>query len=315
MIDPARALYDSLDGWPALERLIDNAESEGPYLECKAVAEPRLQSGQRTHLAQALSGFSNTMGGVLIWGISTTKHAHTNLDILSQLEPVGNCRSLLQQIVVASSTLAYPAVVGCETKALHPTPGATKGIVVTYVPKSSGDPVQSLADKRFYLRSGDDFVEMPYDILKKMFAATAGPDVQPVFDPRIVQRAGNVWKIPIVLSNGSSAAASVTKVVVWVLNISACEKVEAQGGFYDTSEVNPGHSVYSTTVNEPIFRGLSFVPGHFLVTMKKGKRPRRILNLRIEVFASGMRGRRWTMAIQLANRGFSVKKTHDTFIY
>ena len=97
MIDPARGLFDSFDTWASLERLIDNGESEGPYLECKTATGIHLQPGHRTHLAQALSGFSNTAGGVVIWGISTTSQAHTGLDILTQIEPIGNCRSFRQQ--------------------------------------------------------------------------------------------------------------------------------------------------------------------------------------------------------------------------
>src|SRR6266702_257335 len=135
MIDAARALFDSLDSWAALDRLIDNAESEGPYLECKTASGAHLQPGHRTHLAQALSGFSNTGGGVIIWGISTSRQAHTGLDVLNQIEPIGNCRNFRQQIDVAMPALAYPAVEGCVTKSLHPAAGASKGVVLAYIPR------------------------------------------------------------------------------------------------------------------------------------------------------------------------------------
>jgi Putative DNA-binding domain len=161
MIDPAHGLFDSLDSWAALERLIDNGEVEGPYLECKTSTGIHLQQGHRAHLAQALSGFANTAGGVVIWGISTTRQSHSGLDVLTQLEPIGNCRSFRQQIDVAVPTLAYPAVEGCKTKTLHPAPGATKGAVLAYIPKTPGDPVQALGEKQFYLRTGAEFVDMP----------------------------------------------------------------------------------------------------------------------------------------------------------
>jgi hypothetical protein len=315
MIDPAQGLFDSFDSWATLERLIDNGEAEGPYLECKTSSGIHLQQGHRTHLAQALSGFSNTAGGIVIWGISTTRHAHTGLDVLTQLEPVGNCRSFRQQIDVAVPTLAYPAVEGFKTKTLHPTPGSTKGVVLAYIPRTPGDPVQALGEKQFYLRTGAEFVEMPYDIVKKMFAATAGPDLVPVFDSRIVhQDPGGVWTIPIILSNRSSAAAERAYVTVTVVNPTACANI-ASGDLQDVSAMNPGSRIYAKEVDTPIFRGINRIAGSLHVTMKKGKMPARILNLRIRVFSTNMRAHEWVMRIQLAKKGFSVKQTKDGFIY
>lgn len=315
MIDPARGLFDSLDSWSALERLIDNAESEGPYLECKTASGAHLQPGHRTHLAQAISGFTNTAGGVVVWGISTTRQAHTNLDVLTQIEPIGNCRNFRQQIDVAMPTLAYPPVAGCLTKSVHPTPGSTKGVVLAYVPKSPGDPVQALGEKKFYLRSGAEFVEMPYEILKRMFAGAAGPDLVPTFDARIVTKnADGNWEIPIVFSNRSSAAADRAQVLVKFLNNSACETI-VPVGFRDISAVNPGEAIYAADIDTPLYRAFSRIPGRFTVTMKKGKRPRRVLKLKISAFSSGMRAREWDMTIQLAAKGFSVKETGTRFLY
>jgi hypothetical protein len=316
MIDPARGLFDSFDSWASLERLIDNGESEGPYLECKTATGIHLQPGHRTHLAQALSGFSNTAGGVVIWGISTTTHAHSGLDVLTQIEPVGNCKSFRQQINLAMPTLAYPPVEGCVTKTLHPTAGATKGVVLAYIPKTPGDPVQALGEKKFYLRSGADFVEMPYEILKRMFAGTAGPDLVPVFDKRVVRNEGaGVWRIPILLNNRSSAVAEHTQVNVTFTNPGAFETATAADGMFDMSSVNPGKTMFGSKTEGPIYRGLGQVMGSLLVKMKSGKRPRRVLKLSITVFSSRMRARQWEMTIQLASKGLSVKKTQDKFLY
>jgi hypothetical protein len=315
MIDPARGLFDSLDNWSALDRLIDNGEVEGPYLECKTSTGMHLQQGHRAHLAQALSGFANTAGGVVIWGISTTRQAHSGLDVLTQLEPIGNCRSFRQQIDVAVPTLAYPALEGCKTKTLHPATGATKGVVVAFIPKTPGDPVQALGEKQFYLRTGAEFVEMPYDILKKMFAATAGPDLVPVFDGRIVQQdPGGVWTIPIILSNQSSAAAEHTYVTVSVMNPTACAAIASQD-LTDLSSVNPGNRIYAVEIDAPVFRGMNRIAGSLRVTMKKGKMPARIVNLRIRVFSTRMRAHQWVMRIQLAKKGFSVRLIQDEFLY
>jgi predicted HTH transcriptional regulator len=96
MSDGAKQLYDSLAQYSDLDELIKGAEAEGLYLECKAPTAPQLTRDLRNTLGKALSGFSNTEGGIIIWGISTTKHAQSGLDVLSQIEPIGNCKLLVR---------------------------------------------------------------------------------------------------------------------------------------------------------------------------------------------------------------------------
>ncbi len=316
MIDPARGVFDSLNSWAALEQLIASGEPEGPYLECKTSAEPRLARDQRVHLATALSGFGNTAGGVVIWGISTTHHSHSGLDVLTEIEPIGQCVRFRQQVDVAMPTLAYPALEGCSTKVLHPTAGATRGVALAYIPKTPSDPVQALfGEKRFYLRTGAEFVEMPYETLKRMFVGAAGPDVVPLLPQRLVTKdAAGVWTIPIALSNRSSAAAERTKITVSFLNSSACAGIVAVSGFRDIASVNPGEVIYAGDV-DLIYRGFNQILGQFAVTMKKGKRPRRILKVRIRIYSTRMRARSWDITIQLAASGFSVKQTQAKFLY
>lgn len=108
MLDGSDYLFASLSTYADLKELIDNGEAEGLYLECKAPAEPRLTRDLRAHLAKAISGFSNTAGGVVIWGISTTKHAQSGLDVLTQLAPIGECRRFQQQVEKAIPSLTTP---------------------------------------------------------------------------------------------------------------------------------------------------------------------------------------------------------------
>jgi len=77
-----------------------------------------------------------------------------------------------------------------------------------------GDPVQSNIDNLFYFRSGDDFSVAPYEMVKRLFAATDMPDLHLVFDSQLVKLATDgLWEIPIILENQSSAIAEHVKVV------------------------------------------------------------------------------------------------------
>ena len=183
---PSQSLFETLDTWAAIERLIADGEAEGLYLECKAPASSQLTREQRAQLAEAASGFANTGGGVILWGVSTTRHAHSTLDVLTQTEPIGHSLRLAQEIDRTIPTLTTPGIELIPSRVLHERPTDRRGIVVTYIPPTTGDPVQSNIDRHFHFRNGDDFSEMPYDMLRRMFAGTTAPDLTPIFDQRIV---------------------------------------------------------------------------------------------------------------------------------
>jgi hypothetical protein len=315
MADAAEELYRTLNSYSRLEELIANGEAEGLYLECKAPSEPRLTRDQKDYLAKAVSGFSNTAGGVIIFGVSTTKHAHSGLDILTQVEPIGNCRHFQQQVQRAIPILTLPPALTAQSRVLTQKAGETRGVLVTYIPRVPGDPVQSAVDHVFYFRSGDDFHPAPYEVIKRLFAATTSPDLKPIIDPRLVTQDPNgFWRIPIVVRNDSSAVAEHTMVSVEIENASACEAVNTEH-FKDASAINPGDTIYHLDVTGVIHRGLSVLVGDFRVKMKVQKRPRRQLRLRVTLYSNRMRARVTTLTLQLAKKGFSSKNVQERFLY
>ena len=315
MPDPAESIFQQLRSWRSLQDLIDAGETEGLYLECKAPTSPTLNPGMRQHLGEAISGFSNTSGGVVIWGISTTKHAHSRLDVLTQIEPVGNVVSLAANIDRAIPSLGYPTIRSVPSMVVRRQKSDTRGVVVTYVPPNAGDPVQNVLDKKFYLRTIDGFVEMPYDVLKRLFAGSSAPDLRPELPAHLVTRTGDVWNIPIAFSNSSTAAATFTRVHVEIQNPGACQSVVAIGGLTDVSRLNPGKTAFSVDYDRPILRGISQVVGTLSVTMKRHVRPRRILLLRTAVLSVSMRAREWEFRVHLGAAGFTVRQVHDKFRY
>ncbi len=157
MPDASYDVYKNLSSYKRLEELIGDGETENLYLECKAPSIPRLNKELQVHLAKSVSGFSNTTGGIVIYGISTTKHSHSGLDVLTQMEPLGNVQKFEQQIHRTIPTLSTPPILNFHTKTIKKKASDSKGVVVTHIPKNDGDPVQSAQDNLFYFRSGDDF--------------------------------------------------------------------------------------------------------------------------------------------------------------
>lgn len=315
MDTPARGLFDSLTSYQAVQQLIDEGEAEGQFLECKAPASPQLTREMKAKLAISASGFANSGGGLIVWGVGTTRHEATGLDVLSQIEPIGNVRRLAQQIDVSLAGLTMPALPLVPTRVLHERRGDTRGLAITFIPPTPGDPVQSTIDRQFHFRSADSFTTLPYEILKRMFTGAESPSLHPLLDASIVKVEGAFWEIPIAIANESTASARDSTVVVTLLNKDACDSVSGTDGFRDVSHLNPGRTVLTSRADVPIFRGFNQVMGSVRVRMRTGKRPRRTLRLRVELFADRMRGKSWTLTLQLAKKGFSIKDVKETFVY
>src|SRR5687768_16740518 len=98
MSDAGFTLYETITSYAHLQEMIATGEAEGLLLECKAPVDPRLTKDLRVTLGEAVSGFSNTAGGVILWGVSTTRHGHSGLDVLTQLEPLGAAKSFARQV-------------------------------------------------------------------------------------------------------------------------------------------------------------------------------------------------------------------------
>lgn len=233
------------------------------------------------------------------------------------MQPIGNVKRLAQQVDRALPGLTTPRLALEPSRMLHRAKVDTKGLIVTYIPPTPGDPVQSTVDRNFYFRGGDEFHEMPYEMLQRMFAGAAGPLLRPLLDARLVKcDEKGMWRVPITLYNDSSAVARDTHVSVEVENPEACTSVTPIGqGLTDVSELNLGKTVLMGSVDSPIFRGLTQLVGWLGVEMKKGKKPRRILRLRIQVFADRMRATDWSFKVQLAKTGFSIKDVQEQFVY
>lgn len=315
MTDGATEYFKSLSSFSRINELIEAGESEGLHLECKSLQVPRLTQEPKAHLAKAISGYSNTAGGIIIYGVSTTKHSHSGLDILSQIEPIANCRAFEQQVKRAIPTLTTPTCLSFQTAHILENKKDKRGIVIAYVPESIGDPVQCVKDNLFYLRTGDEFSVAPHEIIKKLFMANESPDLHPVFLSELVKtEADGTWKIPLGVGNDSSAVADNVTVSITIKNASDCSAINSEG-FNDSSGVNPGKRVFMRDLDRVIHRGLNIMVGNLQVKMKVGKRPKRKLNLSITFYANKMRAKQYEYSVNLAKSGFDVALISQKYLY
>src|SRR3990170_8028339 len=95
----------------ALDQLILDRQSEELFLEFKRSADngagPRLHDTDRANLAKAISGFGNSEGGVIVWGIECSARSDRG-DVASAKVPLQNPQRFVSWLEGAVSGCTVP---------------------------------------------------------------------------------------------------------------------------------------------------------------------------------------------------------------
>jgi len=314
LADAGLIRYNDLNSWAAVQSLLDNGETEGLHLEAKAPSMPRVNRDQQIYIAKAISGFSNTAGGIVIWGVSITKHEHSGLDVLTQIEPVANCHQFMRSLQRIIPTLSTPPILSAKCKCILRRKSDTRGVVVTHFPYQEGSPVQSSLDNLFYWRSGDDFHPAPYEMIRRLFLSADSPDLRTQIDADLAKKEPDgTWVIPLVIANNSQAIAEHTNISVEITNRADCEAVTSFE-LSDASGFNKGRCIYMKEVAGVIHKGLNLAVGSMRVKMKVDRLPKRKLLLAATLYANRMRARKVDFNIHFTSKGFRLIKTESSFL-
>jgi len=179
-VDRSREIYERIidAGLAAIEQFIADRKFEELFLDFKRAAnngkDTKLTDSDRKILAKAISGFGNSEGGVIVWGVDCSRDVD-GADVAKAFVPVENPRrfaSLLQGVLSGCTVPPHPHV---ENHVLET--GANVGFVVTHVPKSNYAPHQMLPNRTYYIRAGSDFLPTPHDVLSGMFGRRPQPHV------------------------------------------------------------------------------------------------------------------------------------------
>ena len=163
-----RRLFDSID-LEQIERFVSEQQQEYLNLEFKLLAgNDRFNREDRRNLAAALSGFANSDGGVLVWGIQTDPV--DGVDTAVAKRPLQNLLRVRSEVESLTGEVVSPVVDGVVHKTVPESPGGSSGYLVTLVPEAIHGPHMAKGGEyRYYKRSGDSFYRMEHFDIEDMF--------------------------------------------------------------------------------------------------------------------------------------------------
>lgn len=196
----------------AIDELIVTRKSEELFLDFKRSSDDgagrRLIDNDRNNLAKAISGFGNSEGGVIIWGVDCSRDT-TGADVARFKVPIANAARYTSWIEGAVSGCTVPPHQGVRSVAI-PTVGSNDGFVVTLVPKSNHAPHQVVGRLQYFIRAGSDFTPIPHGVLAGMFGRVPQPHVfhRYMIDQATVENDAICCSVGILLTNDGPGIAS-----------------------------------------------------------------------------------------------------------
>lgn len=160
-----------LGGENAIDALIAKQASETLEFECKSKSDPsspKCNNDDKKNLGKALSGFANSMGGTLVFGIDA--RPIEGIDCVTEKKPISEVAVFAEEIKSLAGQLVMPRLDGVTVR-IFGVDSAGRGYVALTVPHSERRPHRSevSGDKTYYRRSGTSFHAMEHFEIEDAF--------------------------------------------------------------------------------------------------------------------------------------------------
>jgi len=177
----AQDIYKKIkkEGKKAIDEFILTRKSEELFLDFKRSADNgegrTLHQNDRKTLGKAISGFGNSEGGVVVWGVECSQQSDKG-DVASAKVPIKDVKKFVSLLESSISGLTLPPHTLVEN---HPVQINKKGegFAASYIPQGANIPLQAVYNKQFYIRAGSSFEPTPYQVLAGMFGRRPQPFV------------------------------------------------------------------------------------------------------------------------------------------
>jgi len=170
-------------GYERIEEFVSTEQTENNMLDFKLVktnpdsSSDKIERDDKHNFAKEASAFSNTSGGLIIWGINCRKN-DDGLDCAFETKPIKNLKKFHTKLNNITNEALEPLNSGVE-HFLFPIRDTDEGYIVSLVPESEFSPIKAKFQVNdYYIRSIDSSVAMSHDILRQMFAAKQKPKLE-----------------------------------------------------------------------------------------------------------------------------------------
>jgi predicted HTH transcriptional regulator len=153
--------YDSLD-LKEIRGFVEDNREEDLHLDFKMVSSLPFTRDDRKNFAKALSGFANSSGGIVVWGIDARKNDE-GVDSASEEKPIAKLSKLISDLNSFTGEFVNPIVEGVQHKSISIEDDS--GFAVSLIPESvSGPHMAKGGEDRYYIEKWRQF--LPYGTLR-----------------------------------------------------------------------------------------------------------------------------------------------------
>lgn len=245
----------SADPVAFLRQLVTDKMAETEYLEFKAGRMD--ESGVKRYWSQALSGFANTEGGVLIFGIKTDPippaPGDRRIDTATGLDLVQKPDQLVQLLKDTLLNSTVEPVRGVEYLSVKEPSG--EGFVVCLVPEGKSKPYRAESDqsRNYFQRVGDSFVILSHPLLRSLFY----PQNTAVVRPHVRVHRPNPTFIQLNGSFQNTGERTVSNMGALIQTAQKYEWIAHDGQFRQTSTAahRPGMQMLQVSAQTPLHPG------------------------------------------------------------
>ncbi|MFI5336512.1 MAG: RNA-binding domain-containing protein [Opitutales bacterium] len=248
--------------------------TETEWLEFKG-GEKLDDTTLRKIFSECLSGFANTQGGVLIFGLTCRKTA-SGVDQVSALSLVPSPEAIRSRLMELHHQASDPPVLGFEVFPIQHHEVPEQGFVVCYVPESEFKPHRAeLSGRKYLIRAGDDFVVPSVSLLRSLFHPTsqAAIVIEAVGDPSrthpaitiYIKNRGNASARDVMLTVDSGGIERIMHTDPWNLHAGGPPRFK----FTASRSLHPGESLeLGTFMYNQLWRDGITMPRDFRFALK-----------------------------------------------
>lgn len=157
-----------------IEQFVQSKQEETLHLEFKAITRPDLSvRDDKRNLAAALSGFANSDGGLIVWGVDARKN-DDGIDCAVALKEITGVAAFTSRLNELTGEAVLPRIDGVRHRPIARPNG--NGFAATLVPESDAGPhMAKLGEDRYFKRSGTSFYRMEHFDVADMFGRRRRP--------------------------------------------------------------------------------------------------------------------------------------------